>query len=190
MNNDKFSNNPKGSEWRKWDLQIQPIKDEWFCDIQNKKAEIKNATREYLKKAIQKEISVVAITDHNCGVAIDSALELVREESLDITILPGVEIDVNTGYQILVIFNSAYKEKIYKQTWEETINHFLNNICHLSSPVINSHGQAESIGGDIHDVIAKICKDDVGLPIFAHSQSKKGLFKKTTGANRKKFFRA
>ena len=24
---------PKGSIWRKWDLQIQPIKQEWFSSI-------------------------------------------------------------------------------------------------------------------------------------------------------------
>ncbi len=179
---------PKGSEWRKWDLQIQPIKDEWLCDVQSKKTEIKNATREYLNKAIEKEISVVAITDHNCGAAIDSALEIISEENLDITVLPGVEIDVNTGYQILVILNPVYKTRIRKQTWEEVITHFLNHVCQLSSPVINSQGQAESIGGDIHEILDKICKEDIGLAIFAHSQGEKGLFKKTTGANRKKFF--
>ncbi len=178
----------RGSEWRKWDLQIQPIKDEWFSDLANKTAEITNATRDYLKKAIEKGISVVAITDHNCGVAIDRALEIVEGEKLDITVLAGVEIDVNTGYQILVVFNPLYKEKIGKQTWKETIEHFLNNICHLSSPVFNANGQAESINGDIHEILDKIYKEDIGLPIFAHSQSNKGLFKKTTGANRKKFF--
>ena len=178
----------RGSEWRKWDLQIQPIKNEWFCDVQNKKTALQNATREYLKKAIEKQVSVVAITDHNCGVAIDSALELVREESLEIAVLPGVEMDVNTGYQVLAIFNPRYKEKINKQTWEETVNHFLNNVCSLPSPVINAHGQAESIGGDIHEIMARICKEDICLPIFAHCQGEKGLFKKTTPANRKKFF--
>lgn len=178
----------KGSEWRKWDLQIQPIKDEWFCNLQSKKAEIQNATREYLKHAIERQVSVVAITDHNSGIAIDSALELIENESFDIIVLPGVEIDVNAGYQILVIFNPEYKKKIEKQTWEEAVNHFLNNVCELPSPVFNTYGQAESICGDIHSIMARICKEDIGLPIFAHSQNEKGLFKKTTGANRIKFF--
>jgi energy-coupling factor transporter ATP-binding protein EcfA2 len=178
----------KGSEWRKWDLQIQPIKDEWFCDLDNKDIEIKNATRDYLLKAIEKKISVVAITDHNCGKAIDCAIQLITDENLDITVLPGVEIDVNTGYQILVILNPAYKEKVGKQSWKETVNHFLNHTCTLSSPVISTSGQAESINGDVHDMLDKICKEDIGIPIFAHSQSVKGLFKKTTAKNRKKFF--
>lgn len=178
----------KGSQWRKWDLQIQPIKDEWFCDVDNKETEIKYATRDYLLKAIEKGISAVAITDHNCGKAIDCAYQLIADENLNITVLPGVEIDDNSGYQLLVILNPAYKDKINKNTWNESINHFLNHTCNLSSPVINSDGQAKSINGDVHEVIDQICKEDIGLPIFAHCQSVKGLFKKTTASNRKEFF--
>lgn len=178
----------KGSQWRKWDLQIQPIKDEWFCNLDGKDTQIKNATRDYLLKAIEKNIDVIAITDHNCGKAIDCALQLIADENLNLVVLPGVEIDVNMGFQILLIVNPAYKEKIGKQTWKDTINHLLNHTCKLSSPVIGTDGQAEPINGDVHDIIDQICKEDIGIPIFAHSQSVKGLFKKTTADNRKKFF--
>lgn len=179
---------PKGSEWRKWDLQIQPIKDEWFGDLDKKGVQIKKATREYLKKALENNLSVVAITDHNSGLAIDCALEVVQEESLDITVLPGVEIDVQVGYQLIVIFNPSYKEKIQKQTWGESVEHFLNHTCGLPSPVIDKYGQAASINVDIHKFLEKICKEDIGLPILAHCQSEKGLFKKTTDARRKEYF--
>lgn len=66
---------PRGSIWHKWDLQIQPIKDEWFKDLENKKTEIKNATKEFLFKAHKRGINVIAITDHNTGIAIDLAYE-------------------------------------------------------------------------------------------------------------------
>ena len=178
----------RGSEWRKWDLQIQPIKDEWFCDLENKRDEIKRATKEYLSVAVEKEISVVAITDHNCGLAIDAALEIIEANNLDITVLPGVEIDVQVGCQLIVIINPTYKKKIQKQTWKETIEHFLNNVCGLSSPVINEQGQAKSINEDIHKLLEKICNEDIGLPLFAHCQSDKGLFNKITGAGRKEYF--
>src|SRR5690554_2457995 len=102
----------RGSQWRKWDLQIQPIKDEWFSELDRNNNQIKKATEDYLLKAIEKRISVVAITDHNCGKAIDHAIKLVSDKNLDITVLPGVEIDVNTGYQLLVILNPLYREKI------------------------------------------------------------------------------
>ncbi len=180
--------NVKGSEWRKWDLQIQPVKDEWFSDLSNKTTELTSATRDYLKKASEKNVRVVAITDHNCGACVDIALKITKDDDIDVTILAGVEIDVNTGFQILVIFNPEYKNRINKQTWSETVEHFLNNVCCLPSPVIKTNGQAESINGDIHDILDRICRENIGLPIFAHCQSDKGLFKKTTGANRKKFF--
>ena len=182
------NNSGEGSAWRAWDLQIQPIKAAWFLDIHSKKTEIKNAVREYLKQAIEKKLAAVAITDHNCGAAIDAALELTKEEDLKIEVFAGVEIDANAGFQLLLIFNPQYKEHIGKKTWAETVEHFLNNVCALPSPVVNAHGQAESIHGDIHEILARICAEDIGLPVFAHSQSEKGLFKKTTGANRKKFF--
>lgn len=178
----------RGSEWRKWDLQIQPIKDEWFCDLENKCVEIKKATKEYLRGAVEKEISVVAITDHNCGLAIDAALDIIEANNFDITVLPGVEIDVQVGYQLIVIINPTYKKKIQKPTWKETIEHFLNHVCELSSPVINEQGQAKSINGDIHKLLEEICKEDIGLPLFAHCQSDKGLFKKTTDARRIEYF--
>lgn len=178
----------RGSDWRKWDLQVQPIKDLWFNQLPTKHPQIKCATKEYIKNAIANQISVIGITDHNCGIAIDKALELVEEEGLDLVVLPGVEIDINGGYQILLIFNPAYKKKIKKPTWEETVNHFLNHVCSLPSPVIDKHGQAEAISSDINTILERICAEDIGIPIFAHSQTEKGLFKKTTPANRKKFF--
>ena len=185
VDNTKYS---RGSEWRKWDLQVQPIKSGWFPNLDSKAAEIEKATRDYLKTAVAKNISVVAITDHNCGHAIDSALGIIEQEKLDITVLPGVEIDVHIGYQFIIIFNPSYKNKIGKPTWKETVDHFLNHTCGLSSPVMNSNGQAEPINGDIHEILSRICKEDIGLPVFAHCQSEKGLFKKAAPAYRMKYF--
>ena len=177
-----------GSEWLRWDLQVQPIKGEWLIDVQNKKKEIKASTNEYLKVAIEKQISVIAITDHNCGLAIDSAFELVESDCLNISVLPGVEVDVNLGFQILVVFNPEYKNKIKKQSWNEAVEHFLNNVCAIESPVINSNSQAKATSRDINDILEILCKEDIGIPIIAHVQNNKGLFKKTSAYNRKEFF--
>lgn len=186
MANNTFTN---GSEWRKWDLQVQPTKAEWLTKQQESKLKIQNATREYLKYAISKHIKAISITDHNCGMAIDSAFELVQKENLNIYILPGVEIDINAGYQMLVILNPIYKEKIGVKTWNDTILHFLNNVCSLAKPVFDNNGAAKAIGGDINDVLSRICKEDIGIPFFAHCQSEKGLFQNTSGAIRKDFFK-
>ena len=183
--NTKYS---RGSEWRKWDLQVQPIKNSWFPNLNSKTDEIENATRDYLKEAVVKGISVVAITDHNSGHAIDSALKIKKQENLDVTVLPGIEIDVNIGYQFIVIFNPSYKNKIGKPTWKDTVEHFLNNVCRLPSPVMSSSGQAKPIQVEVHEFLNNICKEDIGLPIFAHCQSRKGLFENTTSSNRKEYF--
>ncbi|MYB75531.1 MAG: hypothetical protein F4X83_00205 [Chloroflexi bacterium] len=177
-----------GSLWRKWDIQIQPIKNAWLPNLEKNKNAIKKATREYLQQATDAEMSVVAITDHNCGMAVDAALQIIEEEGCNIKVLPGVEIDTEIGYQLLIIFNPAYREAICKDTWEDAVEHFLNNICNLPSPVINMDGQAKSIGGDIHAVLTRICKEDIGVPVFAHCQSDKGLFKKATPARRQEYF--
>jgi len=181
-------NSPRGSEWGKWDLQVQPIKQEWFKHLEGHKDNIVAVTREYLKRGVDQGVRVVAITDHNCGAAVDAALSIIADESLPIAVLPGVEIDAPEGYQLLVIFNPEYKERIQKDTWDDAVQHFLNTVCKLESPVFNEHGCAESIKESIHEVLKQLCLQDIGLPIFAHAQSDKGLFKQTTPANRQKFF--
>lgn len=178
----------RGSTWKKWDLQIQPIKDPWFCELDSRTLHIEQATREFLRSAVSNEISVVAITDHNCGAAIDHAMQLAKSEQIPVSVLPGVEVDSNAGFQLLVIFNPAYKEVIGKATWAEAVEHFLNNACRIPSPVINADGQAEHIRVDIHELLTLVCDHDIGIPIFAHAHSDKGLFKKSVAAARKKFF--
>ncbi len=96
MENKNFS---QGSIWRKWDLQVQPIKNSWFLNLESKKESIKKATIEFLDKAIEKGIEVIAITDHNTGIAIDYAIEYSKEKN--IFILPGVELDANSGEHII-----------------------------------------------------------------------------------------
>ena len=179
---------PSGSEWRKWDLQVQPIKSEWFLDLKNKESKIKSATKQYIEHAINNDISVIAITDHNCGFAIDIACKIVEKDKFSIKILPGVEIDTTEGFQLLIIFNPAYKEDIQKQSWKETIDHFLNNKCSLSSPVFDENGAAKPIKINTDELLQNICKESIGIPIFAHAQSEKGLFQKTSARIRKNFF--
>jgi len=175
----------RGSIWRKWDLQIQPIKSEWFADLKNKTEEIKNATREYLKKAIQKKIDVVAITDHNTGIAVDLALEVLKEDDLDIHILPGVEIETPEGWHCIVIFNPAYKEAVNCTNWDDTIQAFLRNIGGMSGKFFNDDGTARQVEIHTKDLIGEITKKDIGIFIFAHCDADKGFFKRGNNTTRK-----
>lgn len=179
---------PKGSEWGKWDLQIQPIKSEWLPNVQERLDDIKSATLQFLTQATERGVCAVAITDHNCGAAIDAALELVRDKNLSITVLPGVEIDDPAGFQLLMIFNPDYRQTIGKATWREAVEHFLNNVCRLPSPVFTTDSVAEPIKCELHELLSRVCVEDIAVPIFAHAQGDKGLFKKTTATNRLKLF--
>lgn len=180
--------NPRGSEWAKWDLQIQPIKQEWLSDVRNRKDKVRSATRDYLTHAAAQGVSVVAITDHNCGAAIDAALELVASENIPVTVLPGVELDTAAGYQLLVILNPDYIHRTQQDSWAAAIEHFLNHVGGVASPLVNADGCAEAISLDVHQFLERVCTNDIGVPVLAHAQSEKGLFKKATAAARMKFF--
>ncbi len=174
MNNDRFPY-PRGSEWRKWDLQLEPTKQGWFQDLRSNRNRIEMATRAFLQKAIDKDLKVIAITDHNTGIAIDEALKVVQDLNLDIVVLPGIEIDMPEGWHIIVIFNPAYKEKTGSRNWEEAINSFLRNVIGISGQVFNGTIPAQ---GTIttKDLIRRVWTEDIGVVIFPHCNRGKGFF--------------
>ena len=176
---------PRGSEWRCWDLQIQPIKNEWFLELESKKYEIKNATKEYLKKAVEKEIKVVAITDHNTGLAVDLALEILQEENLDVYIFAGVEIETPEGWHCLVIFNPDYKESVNCSDWHNVIQTFLRNVGNMSGRFFNDDGTARQVEIHTKDLIREVVQRDIGVFIFAHCDADKGFFRRGNNTTRK-----
>lgn len=176
---------PRGSEWRRWDLQVQPIKDEWFADLGTKKAEIKNATREYLKEAIKKEIGVIAITNHNTGFAVDLALEILEEDNLDIRVLPGVEVETPEGWHCLVIFNPAYREAVNYANWDDTVQAFLRNVAGMSGKFFNNGGTARQVEIHTKELVGEVTKRDIGVFVFAHCDGDKGFFRRGNNTTRK-----
>ena len=176
---------PRGSEWRRWDLQIQPIKNEWFLELESKKREIKNATKEYLKKAVEKEIKVVAITDHNTGLAVDLALEILQEENLDVYIFAGVEIETPEGWHCLVIFNPDYKESVNCPDWHNAIQAFLRNVGNMSGRFFNDDDTARQVEIHTKDLIREVVQRDIGVFIFAHCDAGKGFFRRGNNTTRK-----
>ena len=175
----------RGSEWRKWDLQIQPIKDEWFKDLENKKKEIKNATNEFLVEVHKKGTDVISITDHNTGIAIDLAYEILDENGLDLYVLPGVEIETPEGWHCLVIFNPIYKETVCCRDWDTTVQAFFRNICKMKKGFFNIDGTSRQVGIHTKDLLQEIVTNDIGIFIFSHCDSKKGFFKRGNSTTRK-----
>ncbi len=180
-----YNKYPKGSEWAKWDLQVQPIKNEWLAnnnsDILNK---IQLSTEEYLKQAIKKGISVIGITDHNNGTAIDFAFNFAENENIQI--LAGVELDTTEGWHLLILFNPNLKERFNLESWKDVVNHILGNYAQINPPFYkeNSH-ISKKIGLSTIEFILKIYNENIGLVVFAHCKSNDGFFQKSDVQGRK-----
>ncbi len=76
----KMHNYLRGAEWRKWELQVQPVKNDWLLNFNPENQKIIRRVDSFLKEALNKGIQVIAITDHNFGGCIDIALSIVEEK--------------------------------------------------------------------------------------------------------------
>jgi len=177
----------RGSEWSKWDLQVQPISNNWLGKYDAETLlKIENSTKEYLKIAKEKNIEVIGITDHNSGVAIDYAIE----HSESVKILPGVELDTVEGWHLLVLFNENYKTKLKLKTWSEVVDYFLGTKCKMERPFFNENNTHKKIGCKTKDFIEDICNNDIGIVVFAHCWSNDGFFKKSDVQGRQEIIKS
>lgn len=171
-----MANYSKGSLWRKWDLQVQPIQNRWLYDASKNKSELTEKIRqscvEFIKEAERKELSVVGITDHNNGFAID----LCQSIETDLVILPGVEIDTNEGWHMLIFFSDDYKARTESETWGKTVETFLQNICDIEPPFYKPKDVSKKIGITTINLLKRIHQEKIGVAVFAHCCSKDGFF--------------
>jgi len=121
---------PRGSEWRKWDLQVQTRLDAGYSclglssltadqlallkketgltDVEITSQEKIISPEKYAKLFVAyvtnfTDIGVVAITDHNTGKELDSLLQEAEKIKGRLTILTGVEISSTQGIHIFCI---------------------------------------------------------------------------------------
>lgn len=173
----------RGSEWLKWDLQIQPTEQGWFQNVPNEDR-YRNKVKSFLEELVRKGIKVISITDHNYGKAIDIAQEIINREKFDINILPGVELTAKEGWHILIVLNPEYKEKNKCDNWSDAIKNFLNVICQISI-THQSNGIANQITGDTVMLLKRMYNEDLGILIFAHCTSGDGFFQRGNKQTRK-----
>lgn len=76
--------NSKGSEWRKWDLHLHSTASDGKCTPQ-----------ELINAAIDKNISVIAITDHHTVDNLNEIKQLGKEKG--ITVISGIEFRTDYG---------------------------------------------------------------------------------------------
>ena len=182
-------NFPEGSIWRKWDLQIQPVKTEWCSNLDCHRKQIEEATKAYINAAIEKKIEVVAITDHNTCAAIDIAMKYSEEKrgkGEKIYILPGVELDADSGEHIIIILNPEYKKRISKNSWKEAVETILVENCGITPPFFDNNCNSKKIKKCTEDLLEEINRENIGLLIFAHCLSDEGGFFKRCGDSSKR----
>ncbi|MFJ2047907.1 hypothetical protein PTQ21_06185 [Paenibacillus marchantiae] len=169
----------KGSEWRKWDLHTHtPLDVEWLDDVSLDTNEDKRKfAKEYIDFAVQQELSVIAITDHNfCDTLSQLLIPFIQEEAKkhDIKILPGFEITANegSGVHFLIIFPENTELSTIKSIVDQLFNPGVQKISANLVPHSN-----KSI-----DEIKRII-DSSGLDsviIFAHADRDKGALHSDT----------
>ncbi|BBB48051.1 TrlF family AAA-like ATPase [Pelolinea submarina] len=114
-------------------------------------------------KAIEKELDVIAITDHNTNEGIEDILIAAKETKL--FVFPGVEITADGGH-VLALFDPD----------TEVVSKIDDVLTSCGIPK-DKRGKEEAIGNDINEVINTIVGDYGGLAIAAHADGKKGFLK-------------
>ena len=170
--------NNSGSTWRKWDLHVHtPLDNEWINRpvFQNEEQKIQFA-KEYIAFAVNENLSVLAITDHNfCNTLEDSLLPYIITEALinNITVLPGFEITVKdgSGIHLLVIFR--------ENTPLHSIHEIVKRLFSLGTDLMQANVPVSNESIDDLKIILDDSKLDYVL-IFAHADRENGVLDKGT----------
>ncbi len=157
-----------GAKWWKFDFHTHtPASDFNDKEIENKL---------WLKAFMDKEIDCVAITDHNSGEWINTLQQELknieaREEKWfrPLYLFPGVEIGASDGVHILAIFGQDKDES--------HIDRLLGAVDYL-----DRKGKKDGLANkSTTEIINEITKLE-GIPIPAHVDLRKGLFKQLKGS--------
>lgn len=175
---------PKGSQWRKWDLQIHTYLDpnwRWPSGYPNgndkQEERIKKFNSDFIKHCNNLNLNIVAITDHNTGEAVDGLIKENKQQGDKITLFPGVEVVSTEGTHILIIFNPDKKLGNRWSTWRETIDHFLTAIFTEQPRFEQKNGRNTPCNAPVSiDAIIQKSKEFYALTIFPHVLSDGGIF--------------
>ena len=129
---------------------------------------------EWLLRFMQAEIDCVAVTDHNSGAWIDrlkSALTAMEADPPEgfrpLHLFPGVELSVNGGFHLLAVFGPE------KSTAD--IDTLLGAVDYRGTKG-DSNGVTAKSGVEV----VRTVLEQGGIPIPAHADRDKGLFRLTT----------
>lgn len=130
---------------------------------------------QFVSEYVERGFDLIAITDHHTGAYIDKAIEarnqIAKEEGKNITILPGVELNVAPGIHLLAILSDGGSAGVR------------DLLSRLDLPVCQHGDNTTLIKFPIGD-IAQIVHDRRGLLIGAHCNSTHGVVEELKGQTR------
>ncbi|MEI6349348.1 MAG: PHP domain-containing protein [Bacteroidota bacterium] len=157
----------KGTRWYKCDLHLHTFASLCFQE--------RNVTAvQWVKRAIEKGLNCVAVSDHNIGISVDDIKEAA--EGTGLTVFPGVEITCDPSkVHLLIIFN------VNKTSAD--IRDFLVR----ADIRADDFGKQEAATSKSIFDIAELAKTDGAIVIPAHIDEYNGLGSISVG-NLKKFY--
>ncbi len=170
-------NSKVGSVWLKWDLHAHtPLDHEWLDkpDLSTEKKK-RDFAKKYVESALRKDLSVIAITDHNfCDEFENLLIPYIHKEASKegITILPGFELTIKEGkgVHILTIFPENTDLKVINTIITKVLPG--GNRFYGSSPVASERSLNTFI--DILEEFKRSGKICDFLVAFAHANNKNG----------------
>ena len=161
-----------GASWWKFDFHTHtPASADYGAGSQ----EEEDTPSEWLHRFMGAEIDCVAVTDHNSGAWIDrlkEALAAMEAEPVEgfrpLCLFPGVELSVNGGFHLLAIFGP--------ETTSDAIDSLLGAVDYRGTK-----GDSDGVTGKSGIEVVKTVLEHGGIPIPAHADRDKGLFRLDVG---------
>ena len=132
---------------------------------------------EWLLRFMRAEVDCVAVTDHNSGAWLDALqAELATMEAdppqgfRPLYLFPGVELSVNGGFHLLAIFAP--------ETTSAAIDTLLGAVDYRGTK-----GRSDGVTGKSGAEVVRTVLAQGGIPIPAHADRPKGLFRLDPGEN-------
>lgn len=158
----------KGTRWYKCDLHLHTTASKCFEDK-------KITAEQWVKKAIERGLNCVAVTDHNSSLGIEAIQKAAEETNL--TVFPGVELTCDTSrIHLLVLFDT--------DKTASDVSDFLVR----SDIKRRDFGEQDTFTNKSILQIAELAKNDGALIIPAHIDEYNGLGNVSVG-NLKEFYK-
>ena len=132
----------------------------------------------FISAFVARGFDLIAITDHNTGTYIDQAIKardlIAAKEGKNITVLPGVELNVSPGVHLLAILPEGGSASIS------------DLLSRLGLP-FEQHGSANKFISQLIGDVARVVHERRGLLIGAHCNSTHGIVETLKGQPRREW---